>query len=143
MGQMNLKLTRLNQFLAFTASNEEGQTFQVDANPAVGGKGLGMRPMEILASSLASCASIDILLILKKKRVIPQLFEVHISGKRAFTLPAVFESIHLTFQIGENDPLEMVEKAAKLSIEKYCSVAATLHPECKLTFEVRNQNTQI
>ena len=133
---MEIKLTRLNDAFAFQAENEEGQSIHIDSNPAIGGKGLGMRPMEILASSLASCASIDVLLILKKKRVKLESYEVNVSASRKFSVPAVFESIHLTFRIGENDSRKAVEKAAKLSVEKYCSVAAMLIADCQITYEV-------
>ena len=135
---MEIKLTRLNDFLAFRSTNEEGQSIRIDASSAVGGKGLGMRPMEILASSLASCASIDILLILKKKRIVLKQYEIRILAERQFSVPAAFQSIHLVINIGKDDPMETVEKAARLSLEKYCSVAATVHPDCQLTFEVRN-----
>lgn len=134
---MEIKLTRLNEFLALQATNEEGHSIVIDANPAVGGKGLGMRPMEILASSLASCASIDLLLILKKKRIQLAFYEVSIHAERKFTVPAVFESIHLVFQIKEEKHQLAVEQAARLSVEKYCSVAGSLNPECKITFEVQ------
>ena len=66
---MALTLKRINDQVAFEATNDEGQKISFDANPAAGGQGLGIRPMEALASSVAACASIDILLILKKKRI--------------------------------------------------------------------------
>lgn len=138
---MKIKLTRSNEALAFTASNEEGQQISIDANRAVGGQGLGMRPMEILASSLASCASIDILLILKKKRIKLAHYEVVAEAVRTFNVPAVFESVHLVFTIGEDDPLAEVEKAVKLSIDKYCSVAAMLRHDCQITYEITSHHS--
>lgn len=136
---MKLKLTRLNDQLAFQAANEDGQQIRIDASAAAGGQGLGMRPMEILASSLASCASIDVLLILKKKRIALEAYEVHVSAVRKEAVPAVFETIHLEFVVAGTDPLEEVGKAVKLSVEKYCSVAGSLHPEIKITYEVRQE----
>ena len=133
---MEITLKRLNGKLAFGASNEEGRSISIDANPAIGGEGLGMRPMELLASALASCAGIDVLLILHKKRITPQHFEVKVQAKRKETVPASFETIHLLFEIGEKDPLEQIAKAVQLSVEKYCSVAASLSSEITLTYKV-------
>lgn len=135
---MKLKLDRLNKQVAFEIQNEEGLKVQVDGSVSVGGEGLGLRPMELLASSLASCASIDVLLILKKKRIELSHFEVEILARRKETVPASFESIHLVFQIGENDESEAVQKAVQLSVEKYCSVAASLDKAIKITWEVVN-----
>ncbi len=133
---MQIKLERLNDKLAFRAINEDLQLVHLDANPAIGGEGLGMRPMELLASSLAACASIDVLLILKKKRIEPQHFEVKVEAKRKETVPASFERIHLLFEIGAGDPQEQIEKAVALSVEKYCSVAASLSKEVKITYKI-------
>ena len=133
---MEIHLKRLNDKLAFEARNEEGKSVSIDANPTIGGEGLGMRPMELLASSLAACASIDVLLILQKKRIVLQHFEGKVQAKRKETVPASFESIELIFEIGTNDPLEQVEKAVQLSVEKYCSVAASLSNGITLTYKV-------
>ncbi|MCE3296882.1 MAG: OsmC family protein [Crocinitomicaceae bacterium] len=133
---MEIKLKRLNDKLAFAAENKDGKKVLIDASPAIGGEGLGMRPMELLASSLAACASIDVLLILQKKRIIPEHFEVKVTAKRRDTVPASFESIHLQFETGEKDPQEQIEKAIQLSVEKYCSVAASLSSDIKVTYQV-------
>ncbi|MES2590010.1 MAG: OsmC family protein [Bacteroidota bacterium] len=135
---MKINLKRLNDKLAFESSNEEGNKVNSDANPAIGGEGLGFRPMELLLTGLASCASIDILLILKKKRIELTNFEVEIQGIRKDAVPSPFEKIHLLFKIGENDLKEQVEKAVKLSLEKYCSVVASLSKEIEITYEIVN-----
>lgn len=133
---MALILKRLNDQVAFEVTSDEGQKIQFDANPAAGGQGLGIRPMEALASSVASCASIDILLILKKKRISLSNYEVEIITERKDATPAPFTSIHLLFKIGENDPIEQVQKAVALGVEKYCSVSASLDPTISISHEV-------
>jgi putative redox protein len=137
---MKIILTRTNDKLAFKATNSEGICTEIDANPTIGGEGLGMRPMELLISSMASCASIDVLLILKKKRISLSYFVVEIIGKRKNEIPSPFEEISLNFKIGENDPKEIVEKAVQLSIEKYCSVSASLNQEIKISWKVEFNN---
>jgi putative redox protein len=136
---MKIKLNRLNEKLAFQAENEEGITANFDANPAIGGEGLGLRPMEMLAASMASCASIDVLLILKKKRIELSHYQIEIQAKRLDTVPAAFQSIHLFFLIGQDDPIEQVEKAVQLSVEKYCSVSASLSKEIEITYRVEKE----
>ena len=133
---MALTLKRLNDQVAFEVTSDEGQKIQFDANPAAGGQGLGIRPMEALASSVASCASIDILLILKKKRITLSDYAVEIITERKDATPAPFTRIHLIFKIGANDPIEQVQKAVALGVEKYCSVSASLDPTIKITHEV-------
>ena len=136
---MKITLNRLNEKLAFQASNEEGITANFDANPAIGGEGLGLRPMEMLIASMASCASIDVLLILKKKRIELSHYHVDVEATRLDSVPAAFQSINLIFQIGKNDPIEQVEKAVQLSVEKYCSVSASLSKEITISFIVKRR----
>ena len=133
---MALTLKRLNNQVAFEATNSDGQTIHFDANPAAGGQGLGIRPMEALASSVAACASIDILLILKKKRIELNNYEVQIYTERKDATPAPFSLIQLTFIIGKNDPIEQVQKAVQLGVEKYCSVSASLDPSIQISHKV-------
>ncbi len=133
---MALKLTRLNDKMAFEATSDDGAKIQFDCNPAIGGEGLGIRPMDGLASSVAACASIDILLILKKKRIELTKYEVQIQTERKDATPAPFSSIQLTFIIGENDPIDQVEKAVSLGVEKYCSVSASLDSAIQITHKV-------
>lgn len=135
---MKIQLRRVNDALALGATNSEGQHTIIDASEQVGGQGLGMRPMELVASALASCTSIDLLLILKKKRIVLQQYEIDVDAVRKPGVPSPFESIHLHFRIAPADPLEAVEKAVVLSITKYCSVAAVLSPNCRITYEVTN-----
>jgi putative redox protein len=136
MGLMKVRLTRVNDAYGMQATNEDGQHMLFDANPSIGGQGLGLRPMEVLAASVAACASIDVLLILKKKRIALRKYEIEIEGQRKEATPAPFVSIHLRVEIHPEDPLETVEKVVAMSLEKYCSVSASLDPAIPVTFEV-------
>lgn len=133
---MKVRLTRVNDAYGMQATNEDGQHMLFDANPSIGGQGLGLRPMEVLAASVAACASIDVLLILKKKRIALRKYEIEIEGQRKEATPAPFVSIHLRVEIHPDDPRETVEKVVAMSLEKYCSVSASLDPAIPVTFEV-------
>ncbi len=134
---MGLELNRVEEPFVFELKNEEGVICGIDANPSIGGKGKGFRPMELLAGSLAGCASIDILLILKKQRIEPTHFGIKIETKRVDAVPAIFDEIKLIFEVNNGIPQEKLEKAIGLTLDKYCSVSASLKEEVKVVFEVK------
>ncbi|MEO9533135.1 MAG: OsmC family protein [Crocinitomicaceae bacterium] len=134
---MEILLQRIKGMFGFEATNEAGANLRLDAKAAIGGENFGFRPMEALASSLAGCASIDVLLILKKQRIEPVNFEVKIDAKRSDDVPAVFTSIHLDFLLEGSLEKDKVERAVSLSLEKYCSVAKILEPTCVITYSIQ------
>ena len=112
----------------------------MDATEKIGGKNKGMRPMEVLAGSLAGCMSIDVLLILQKQRQEVTFYEVNVDANRKDAVPAVFETIYLVFSFNPEVDLEKAAAAVKLSHEKYCSVSASLNPNIHIQTEVRHQS---
>lgn len=136
--KLELKLTEAPFVLE--VSNESGISIKIDATEKIGGQNKGMRPMEVLASSLAGCMSIDVLLILQKQRQNVAFYEVSIDAKRKDAVPAAFETIHLVFAFNKEVDLEKALAAVKLSHEKYCSVSASLNPEISIQTEVRHQS---
>ena len=103
----------------FHATNETGgQAF-------LGGEHI--RPMQMILASLAGCSGVDVVNILKKKRVNFSDLQIKVSGKRADTHPKVYTDIQVTYYVwGENIKPKDVEQAIELSEEKYCSVSAML-----------------
>lgn len=134
--KLDLKLTESPFVLEVT--NESGSILKMDASEQIGGKNKGLRPMEVLASSLAGCMSIDTLLILQKQRQEVTSYEVNIEANRKDAVPASFETIHLVFSFNKGVDLEKAEAAVKLSHEKYCSVSASLSPQINIQTEVRH-----
>ena len=133
---MSLELNRIEEPFVFELKNEDGVVCGIDANPAIGGKNKGLRPMELLAGSLAGCASIDILLILKKQKIEPTHFSIKIDTKRAEGVPAIFEEIKLTFFVNPEVNAEKLDRAIGLTLEKYCSVSASLDPSIQISHKV-------
>lgn len=87
-------------------------------------------PMELLLSALASCASVDAVLMMKKKRREIQEFKVEAEGLRNDGIPAFYKSIHLKFILTSPDATQAeFEKVIKLAVEKYCSVASSLNSD--------------
>lgn len=134
---MKIHLTRKNEAVHFEATNGEGAVVSVDGSPSVGGEGLGLRPMELVLASLASCSGIDVVTLLKKMRQPLEDIRVDVEGTRAEDeTPAVFRHIHLRFHLqGDLDP-EKARKAVGMSVEKYCSVARMLERSATITWDV-------
>ena len=135
---MKLKLKRIDAPFVLELNNENGSTVIIDANPSIGGKGLGFRPMELLAGSLASCASIDVISILKKQRIELASYTIDIVAKRYEGVPSPFENIQLNFEFDNSVDLEKAKKAIDLSLEKYCSVSASLKDEIIITYSINS-----
>lgn len=137
---MKLELKLVESPFVLEVKNEAGISIKMDATEKIGGKNQGMRPMEVLASSLAGCMSIDVLLILQKQRQTVSFYEVTIDANRKDAVPAVFETIYLVFTFNKEVDLEKALAAVKLSHEKYCSVSASLNPQINIQTEVRHRS---
>jgi uncharacterized OsmC-like protein len=133
---MKIALQRNNDKFHFTAKSETGATIAMDASESIGGENLGMRPMELLASSLAGCSSIDILNILYKQKITVQDYQVSVDAKRSDELPGIFTAIHLTIEMKGDIPIEKAQRAADLSFGKYCSVSKMIEEVCDITYSV-------
>jgi putative redox protein len=134
---MKLNLKRVEEPFVMELTNSSGNTCSIDANPSIGGKDKGFRPMELLAGSLAACASIDVLNILKKQRIDLKHYKVEINAHRKDAIPSPFELIHLIFELDEVVDEEKMKRNIELTLEKYCSVSASLKSEIKISYEIR------
>ncbi|HXU92074.1 MAG TPA: OsmC family protein [Gallionella sp.] len=125
--------------IAFVGESESGHAVVMDGAPAAGGRNLGPRPMEMLLLGAGGCSSIDVIMILKKSRQAVSDCYVELEAERAETDPKVFTKIHMHFVVkGKDIKPEAVEKAVKLSAEKYCSASIMLGATAAVThdFEV-------
>ena len=124
---IKVELKRANEFSAFDAVDANGHTVKIDTSPETGGKNYGVRPMQLLLMGLGGCSGIDILSILKKQRQEVTDFRMSIEGDREQDVePSLWQNITIVFEIEGNVDQDKAEKAVALSMEKYCSVAATL-----------------
>lgn len=136
---MHITLHRKNKAVHFEAVNGSGNTIQIDGPETIGGEGKGMRPMEILLTSIAGCSSFDLVEILKKQKESLEDITISIQGTRKSEGDVKpFTHIEMLFTLTGNLNEAKVERAVKLSVEKYCSVAASLDPAIQLThrFEI-------
>ena len=131
---------KLAEGMTFVAESGSGHAVVVDASPDVGGKNLGARPMELVLMGLGTCSAIDVMHMLRKGRQAVTDCVVELDAERAATDPKVFTRIKLRYVVtGRALAAAQVERAIKLSNEKYCSATAMLAKtaEIEVDFEVR------
>jgi putative redox protein len=122
--------------MSFVGESGSGHSVVMDGAPEVGGRNLGIRPMEMLLLGLGGCASFDVVLILQKSRQAISDCEVLIEAERALEDPKVFTRINLHFIVkGKNLSADKVERAIKLSAEKYCSASMMLGKTADITHD--------
>ncbi len=132
--EVKIELVRVGK-AAFEATNTDGFSVTLDGPEKIGGEGKGMRPMQLFLASLAGCASMDAVMILEKQKQTIESYRVSVTGVRADAVPAVYESVHMRFELSGEISEKKLERAVSLSVEKYCSVASMLLPDVNLTFE--------
>lgn len=124
---IKITLERKEGDFGLEARDANGHLLQTDTSAENGGTNFGFRPMQLLLAALGSCSAIDMISILKKQRQQIDSFTVEIEGERQKdVIPALWEQISVTFRLSGAITPEKAEKAAALSMEKYCSVAETL-----------------
>lgn len=123
--------------MSFVGESGSGHSVVMDGAPEFGGRNLGLRPMEMLLLGLGGCSSFDVVLILQKSKQHVIDCEVEIDAERADNDPKVFTRIHLHFIVsGRNLAADKVERAIKLSAEKYCSASIMLGKTAVITHDV-------
>ena len=129
-----IKMERIDDHVNFKATNATGNSIIMDGSEAIGGQGNGVRPMETLLMGVAGCSSIDVVLILKKMKQVPDDLKVSVEAKRVKVEEATeFSDIHIHFDLWGDLKEKKVDKAIKLSLEKYCSVSKMLEKTAKIT----------
>jgi putative redox protein len=132
MPKATVKYTDGMQFVGETGS---GHAIVMDTDAEFGGANTGMRPMELLLIGVGGCSGMDIVSVLKKKKQKLTGLEVHVDGKKAEDYPQKYTDINIEYTVrGRGLSDEAVKKAVDLSMEKYCSVKATLEGSAKITF---------
>lgn len=118
---------RWHEGMSFIAETGSGHMVPMDGAPVAGGRNLAPRPMELLLAGAGGCTSFDVITILRKGRQDVVDCAVRLSARRAEEDPKVFTHIDMHFVVtGRGLKPEAVERAIKLSAEKYCSASIML-----------------
>lgn len=142
---IKIELDRVSGDFGFEAKDAGGHIVRMDSSPESGGAGFGIRPMQMLLMGLGGCSGIDIVSILNKQRQPIEAFHMTIEGEREKGKePTLWENVHVHFALkGAIDP-DKAKKACELSMDKYCSVAATLREaRCTITWKVSVNNEPV
>lgn len=131
---MKIELNRINNAFHFQGNGIGSVKINIDGSPEIGGEDAGARPMELILMGLGSCSAIDIIQILKKQKQKLSDFKINISAERVDKIPAIFKNIDIEYILfGELDN-KKVDRAIRLSMEKYCSVTAMLNKTAKINY---------
>lgn len=134
-----IELELIQPDYGFEATDADGKKVKFDTTPAHGGKDFGVRPMQTLLMALASCSGIDVISILKKMRQEITSCKMIVDGEREQNKePALWEKVHVIFQLKGSIEEAKAIQAITLSIDKYCSVAETLRRAgCAISWELQ------
>ena len=129
---------RWTEGMSFVAETGSGHAMVIDGAPEHGGRNLGPRPMELVLAGAAACSAFDVVLILKKARQPVADCVVAADADRAAVEPKVFTRIRLAYTVAGRglDPRQ-VERAVKLSKEKYCSATIMLGRTAEIETTIR------
>jgi putative redox protein len=94
-------------------------------------------PVELLLLAAATCTASDIVIILQKQRITLEALDVSVRGTRRDEEPRRYTAIAFHFTVrGEGADDVKVRRAIDLSLEKYCSVVASLAPDIAISYDV-------
>lgn len=109
----------------------------LDATPAMGGQNKGPRPKPLTLVSLGGCTGMDVISILNKMRIIPDYFNVEVSGEMTEEHPKYYHKIFIKYIFrGKDLPMDKLEKAVNLSQDRYCGVSEMLRAKSELIHEI-------
>ncbi|MEO9964149.1 MAG: OsmC family protein [Reichenbachiella sp.] len=129
--------------MAFEA-DVDGHRIVMDAGEEVGGQNKGPKPKPLLLVALAGCTGMDVISLLKKMRVAVEDLQISVSGDTSEEHPIYYKNIKLTYLVkGQGLDKEKIEKAVKLSQERYCGVSFTLQQVAELDYEIIYSDEEI
>jgi len=132
--------------MTFVAESGSGHLVTMDGAPEGGGRNLAPRPMEVLLAGTGGCTAYDVVIILRKSGQDVRGCEVKLTSERAEQDPKVFTKIHFHFIVrGRNLRATIVERAIKMSHDKYCSASIMLEKTAEIThtYEIIDDLTEV
>jgi putative redox protein len=124
--------------MSFVAESGSGHSLVMDGAPDSGGRDLAPRPMEMVLMGMGGCTAFDVVLILQRARQPIVDCIVELSAERAEITPKVFTKIHVHYIVkGKGLSEKQVEKAVRLTAEKYCSVSIMLAATVDITHDFK------
>ena len=132
---MNISVKWIDGML-MVGKSDSGHAIVMDGPPEIGGENLGVRPMEMLLLGMTGCTVIDVISTLKKMREDVVDCQTQVSADRSEEYPKVFTNIHVHFVLrGKKLDPSKIDKATKLSAEKYCSASIMIGKTATITHD--------
>jgi len=138
---MKAQLRWLGPDMQLEGTTESGQIVKLDSTTKDKAATIGASPVEMVLQALGGCTAMDVVSILQKMRRTIKALTLEIDAKRREEYPRIFTHIHILYKLASPDTAEHeLERAIKLSEEKYCSVSGMLRPAVKITtsYELRH-----
>lgn len=124
-----------NRGLQFVGTSGSGHGIVIDTKPEEGGFDAGPSNTELLLMALCGCTGMDVVSVLKKKRIEFDDFEVDAEGEVTSELPNRLTAIHVTYRIWGKVPEAALKQAIELSKEKYCTISNTIKGVAQIFYE--------
>ena len=122
--------------MSFVGESGSGHSVVMDGPPDVGGRNMGVRPMEMVLLGLGGCTAFDLVMILQRQRQAISDCQVEVEAERAAEAPKVFTRIHVHYIVkGTGLDPEKVERAVELTAKKYCSVSIMLSATAEISHD--------
>lgn len=122
---------------AFTASTSTGITYPMEAPVGMGGHGKVANPIQYLVGSMGGCVGVKILLALGDNGIGVEELTIGIHGTRVKTMPAYFDTVHLTITLKADADDGMVKNIIEQTLTRLCPIAAMFAEIGEVTFEHR------
>jgi uncharacterized OsmC-like protein len=132
---MKITLERFDENFGFKARAGNHEMI-LDTAVEIGGNDQGFRPMELMLVSLAGCSAIDIIHILNKGKHAIRSYTATVEAERRDELPRIFSTIDMIITVDTDAPDTVLERAVKLTKEKYCSVYGVLEASAPVTLKL-------
>ncbi len=130
------------QKMEFIGKDEKDHAIVIDTGPEGGGESTGPSPGRLLLMAVACCTAMDVVDILVKSRQKLTGLKVLTRSVQNKEYPKYHKEIYLTYVLrGENLDRSRVERAIRLSEEKYCSVGATVSGKAKILIKYVIEDT--
>ena len=119
----------------------DGHTVTIDLAEEAGGNNAGPRPKKLMLVAAAGCSGLDVVEMARKMRLDIKSFDIRIDAETAEEYPKEYTSMKVIYEFeGDNLPKEKLEKACKLSFDKYCGVLGLYKKAADVTYEVVVRN---
>ena len=123
--------------MLFHAENPGG-SLKIDADVANGGSGQGLRPKALMLTALAGCTGLDVTSLFKKMRIEVEGIEIDVQAELTEEQPTYYNKVNVIYKFyGKAFEKEKIEKAVKLSQDKYCGVSEMFRKFSELSYEIK------